>query len=293
MALRFKNIAIIGQQNTPNVEKTLSALIKHLQIKNVNVYLEHDTASILRSCKSLTIDRDKLKNTCDLIVVVGGDGSLLSAARTAARQNLPIIGINRGSLGFLTDITPKNIADIDAILEGKFHEERRFLLTAKMENQKKLVAKNLALNDVVLLSYTTGHLIEFAVYVNQKFLCNYRADGLIIATPTGSTAHALSSGGPILYPTLENIVLVPVLSHNLSSRPIVIDSRSKITVIFNKSNATDLLVLCDGQTQTMLQGGTIKISKAKEKLRLLHPIDYNYFETLRTKLNWEKEHKKA
>lgn len=293
MTLRFKNIAIIGRQSTPSAAKTLSALIKHLQTKKINVFLEHDTATILPCCKIPTVQRDKLKDKCDLIVVVGGDGSLLSAARIAARQNLPIVGINRGDLGFLTDIAPKNIAEIDKILAGNFHEERRFLLTVKMENQGKLIAENLALNDVVLLSYTTGHMIEFAVYVNQKFLCNYRADGLIIATPTGSTAHALSSGGPILYPTLENVVLVPVLSHNLSSRPIVISSKNKIKVVFNESNPTDLLVLCDGQTQTMLQGGTIKIGKAKQKLCLLHPADYNYFEILRTKLNWEKEHKKS
>ncbi len=293
MALRFKNIAIIGRQNNPGIAKTLCALIKHLQTKAIKVFLEHDTAMTLPSCKIPTVQRDKLKDFCDLIIVVGGDGSLLNAARTAARQKLPIVGINRGNLGFLTDITPKNIAKIDDILAGNYHAEHRFLLTAKMENQNKLIAENLALNDIVLLSYTTGHMIEFAVYVDQKFLCNYRADGLIIATPTGSTAHALSSGGPILYPTLENVVLVPVLSHNLSSRPIVISSNSKIKIVFNESNPTDLLVLCDGQTQTMLQGGTIKISKAKEKLRLLHPADYNYFEILRTKLNWEKDHKKS
>ncbi len=293
MAFQFKNVVIIARKSTPGAAKTLSVLIKHLQTKAINVFLEHDTATILPSCKVPIIERNKLKDHCDLIVVVGGDGSLLSAARIAARQKLPIIGINLGNLGFLTDITSKNIDQIDEILTGNFHEERRFLLQAKMENQNKPITQNLALNDIVLLSYTTGHIIELAIYVNQKFLCNYRADGLIIATPTGSTAHALSSGGPILYPTLENIVLVPMLSHNLSSRPIVLSSNSKIKIVFNKSNSTDLIILCDGQNQTMLQGGVIKISKAKEKLRLLHPKDYSYFEVLRTKLNWEKEHNKA
>lgn len=292
MTFKFKNIAIIGRQNTSDAASTLSILIKHLQTKKINVALEHDTASILPHYKIPTIPCEKLTTNCDLIVVVGGDGSLLSAARIAAYKNLPIVGINRGDLGFLTDIPPNNIAKIDEILRGKYLEEHRFLLAATMKNQNKLIAKSLALNDVVLLSHTTGHMIEFAVYVDQKFLCNYRADGLIVTTPTGSTAHALSSGGPILYPTLENIALVPILSHNLSSRPIVISSKSEIKIIFNENNLSDLLVLCDGQTQTMIQGGTIKISKAKEKLRLLHPTDYNYFETLRTKLNWEKEHKK-
>lgn len=291
MPLKFKNIAIIGRQNTIGVAKTLAALIKYLQAKEINVFLEQDTATILSHHKVPAVPREKLKKHCDLIIVVGGDGSLLSAARIAACQHLPVIGINRGDLGFLTDIPPNNIAKIDKILEGKFHEESRFLLTAKIENQNRSTAHNLALNDVVLLSYATGHIIEFAVYVDEQFLCNYRADGLIVATPTGSTAHALSSGGPILHPSLENIVIVPMLSHNLSSRPIVLKSDCHIKIVFNESNVTDLLILCDGQTQTMLQGRIIKISKAKEKLRLLHPIDYNYFETLRTKLNWEKGHR--
>ncbi|MDR1057084.1 MAG: NAD(+) kinase [Coxiellaceae bacterium] len=292
MAPKFKNIVIIGHQNTPNITKTLLSLIKHLQTKKVNVFLESDTANIIPNCNIAIIPREKLKNSCDLIVVVGGDGSLLSASRIAARQNLPIVGINRGDLGFLTDVPPNNLAKIDEILEGKFYQENRFLLTTEMENQKNLPIRNLALNDVVLLSAITGHMIELNVWVDQKFLCGYRADGLIVATPTGSTAHALSSDGPILYPTLDNIVLVPVLSHNLSSRPIVISSKSKIKIIFDETNTTDLLVLCDGQIQTMTQGDTIIIRKAKEKLRLLHPIDYSYFETLRTKLHWEKEPKK-
>ena len=289
MKLKFKSVAIIGRQSSFDGTRILQILIKHLQKKKVKVFLEKDTASILPNCKAPIVERENLKNNCDLIIAVGGDGSLISAARVAARQDLPVVGINRGFLGFLTDITPKNISKIDEVLRGEFIQEKRFLLSAKMGTQNKTIAQNLALNDVVLFSYATGHMIEFAVYVDKEFLCNYRADGLIVATPTGSTAHALSSGGPILHPTLENIVLVPVLSHNLSSRPIVIDSKSKIEIVFDRSNPTDLLVLCDGQTQTMMQGGVIKISKAKEKLRLLHPKDYNYFETLRTKLHWEKE----
>jgi len=293
MALKFKNIAIIGRQTSLDGTKTLLALIKHLQKKRVKVVLEHDTANILPNSKIPVVRREKLKDSCDLIVAVGGDGSLLSAARVAARQKLPLVGVNRGTLGFLTDITPKNLAKIDEILAGKFFQEERFLLAAKMRSSNRIITQNLALNDIVLFSYATGHLIDFAVYVDKVFLCNYRADGLIVATPTGSTAHALSSGGPILCPTLENIVLVPVLSHNLSSRPIVVSSKSKIEIVFDRSNLTDLLVLCDGQTQTMMQGGVIEIKQAREKLSLLHPTDYNYFETLRTKLHWEKETKMA
>lgn len=289
----FTNIAIIGRaiigrQNNIDTKKTLIKLITYLQKKKINIVLERETAKILPDYKIMSVAREKLQNNCELIIVIGGDGSLLSTARTAAKQNLPIVGINRGSLGFLTDIPPNNINKIGEILAGKFHEEQRFLLTTEIKNQDQIITQNCALNDVVFLSHSSGHMIDFAVHVDQQFLCNYYADGLIIATPTGSTAHALSGGGPILHPNLETVVLVPMLSHNLSSRPIVIKSDSIIKIIFNRANTTDLLVRCDGQTQTSLQGSTVKIKKSKEKLRLLHPIDYNYFETLRSKLHWEK-----
>jgi len=287
MSSAFKSVAIIGRQNTVAARKTLSNLITHLQLKKINIALEQGTAKILPNHKLPVIPHEKLCDNCELIIVLGGDGSLLSAARIAACQDLPIIGINRGKLGFLTDIAPNNITKIDAILAGEFYEERRFLLASEMQNNDKAIVRNLALNDIVFLSYIAGHMINFSVHVDQQFLCSYYADGLIIATPTGSTAHALSSGGPILHPALEAVVLVPMLSHNLSSRPIVIKSNSTIKVTFNNANTTDLLVRCDGQVQTMLHGSSVKIKKAKEKLRLLHPTDHNYFETLRTKLHWE------
>lgn len=284
----FKSVAIVGRQNTTDIHKTLTKLIKHLKRKKINIVLEHDTARILPDYKIPIIHRDKLHHHCELIIVVGGDGSLLSASRIAAQQNLPIIGVNRGHLGFLTDIKPNNIAKIDEILAGKFYEEQRVLLSADMKDKNKTITQNLALNDIVFLSYVAGNIIDFSVYVDQQFLCNYHADGLIIATPTGSTAHALSGGGPILHPVLDAIVLVPMLSHNLSSRSIVIKNEGTIKVVFNNADTTDLLVRCDGQVQTILHGCYVEIKKAKEKLTLLHPTDYSYFETLRTKLHWEK-----
>jgi len=287
MSSTFKSVAIIGRQNTADISKTLEDLIKHLQRKKIDIVLENDTAKILPDHKIHAVSREQLSEHCELIIVVGGDGSLLNAARTAVRQNLPIVGVNRGKLGFLADIAPDNINKIDAILAGEFYEEQRFLLATEMNDKDNAIVRNLALNDVVFLSCIAGQMIDFSVHVEQQFLCNYHADGLIIATPTGSTAHALSGGGPILHSALEAIVLVPMLSHNLSSRPIVINNESAIEVIFNNVDTADLLVRCDGQVQTMLHGGSVKIKKAKEKLRLLHPIDYNYFETLRSKLHWE------
>ncbi len=291
MKFKFKTIAVVGRQNTPASIKAVVAVIKYLQKIGVRVLVECDTATILPANIAPTIECEQLGKVCDLVAVIGGDGSFLSGARLAARYNLPVIGINSGELGFLADISPKDLTKVDEILQGKLYQERRFLLQAKTKDVGKKSVQNLAINDVVLLSYTTGQLIELAVYVDEHFLCNYRADGLIVATPTGSTAHALSSGGPILYPSIDNIVLVPILSHNLSSRPIVISGDSKIKIVFEKYNRSDLLVICDGQTQVMLQGGIVEVTKAKEKLRLLHPKEYNYFDILRNKLHWERGNK--
>lgn len=287
MSATFKSVAIIGRQNNMDTRKTLSNVIAHLKKKKIHTVLEQDTARILPNYKIPAIPKEDLHHHCELIIVVGGDGSMLSAARIAAKQNLPVIGINRGNLGFLTDIAPDNIEKIDAILAGDFYEEQRFLLATEARDHDKNLQRNLALNDVVFLSYIAGHMLSFSVYVNNKFVCDYNADGLIISTPTGSTAHALSGGGPILTPDLEAITLVPMFSHNLNSRPIVVKSDSIIKVTFNSTDATELLVRCDGQIQTMLHSSYVKIKKAKERLRLLHPIDYDYFETLRTKLHWE------
>jgi len=289
MNYQFENIVIIGHRKISKASDIVMSLIQYMQMHKITIFLEQETSKILSRCSLPSIQKEEFKNYCDLIVVVGGDGSLLSASRIAAQQELPIIGINLGELGFLTDITPNNIKKIDQIFLGEYHEERRFLLTSSGTNTKhNHDDQYLALNDIVISSTTTGRMIDFAVYIDQKFLCNYRSDGLIIATPTGSTAHALSSGGPILYPTLQNIVLVPILSHNLSSRPIVISNNSIITIKFNKSITDNILTIYDGQIRHNILNNIIKIKKTKKELLLLHPKDYNYFETLRTKLNWEK-----
>lgn len=287
MSAMFKSVAIIGRQNNMDTRTTISNVIMHLEKKKISTVLEQDTAKILLNYKIPAVPKEDLHHNCELIIVIGGDGSMLSAARIAAKQNLPVIGINRGNLGFLTDIAPDNIEKIDAILAGDFYEEQRFLLVTEAKDCQQILQRNLALNDVVFLSYIAGDMLSFSVYVNNQFVCDYNADGLIISTPTGSTAHALSGGGPILTPDLEAITLVPMFSHNLNSRPIVVKSDSIIKVVFNSTDATELLVRCDGQVQTMLHGGYIQIKKAEEKLRLLHPADYDYFETLRTKLHWE------
>lgn len=235
------------------------------------------------------LDREKMGQAGDLIVVVGGDGSLLSGARMAIKVNVPVVGINRGHLGFLTDIHPDDIESaFDKLLTGNYVEERRFLLHAQIYDEKTTYFQGDALNDVVLMQGDESHLIAFDLYINKIFVCSHRADGLIIATPTGSTAYALSAGGPILNPELDAIAIVPMLSHRLSSRPIVVSSDSQIELHIHKKNEHTPKVSCDGHKRQLVKPGqTVYIEKNAQQLRLWHPDNYHYYDVLRAKLGWE------
>lgn len=278
----------MGKQQTPDVIATLKKLVVYFTRKKIKLVLEENTAQLFPQNKSSHFMLEQIGKHADLLIVVGGDGSLLSASRSASKQNLPILGVNCGRLGFLNDIYPDKIAKIEDILQEKFHEEQRFLLHTQVIEKNQTVWQDIALNDAALLAGTAGHMINFSITVDDKFVCKYRADGLIVATPTGSTAHALSGGGPILYPELNAMVLVPMFSHNLSSRPIVIPAESQVKIELDKNNTEPARISCDGQMYVATTAGSsIHISKAREKLRLIHPLDYNYFEALRTKLHWE------
>lgn len=287
----FKTVGLIGRQRKEDISDTLLSLTKLLQDLQLGIVVEDETAKHFPSNKLPTYNRHEFGKHCDLIIVVGGDGSLLNAARAAIHHHTPVLGINRGRLGFLTDINPSELTEgVSAVLAGEYIEENRFLLTAQVEYNGEKIAQDMALNDVVLLPGNVSHMIEFEIVINGQFVCSQKADGLIVATPTGSTAYALSGGGPILHPNLDAVVLVPMFPHTLSARPIVIPGNSEIKLIVAKSNETCPRLSCDGQERIPLQPGTIVvITKKNEQLRLIHPIDYNYFETLRTKLHWSKK----
>jgi NAD+ kinase len=296
MKTAFKNIAVLGRQHTAGVTETIQLIINYLQQQGIHVVSEEETVPVLGAVKVPIIAREKLKKHCELIIVVGGDGSMLSAAKIAAPQNLPVLGINRGRLGFLADIHPQKIDKIAAILAGEYFEEKRFLLTVEIypaSNSKKVTKKIIetdqVLNDLVIASGNTSKLVEFSTQINDDYVCDYRADGLIVTTPTGSTAYALSGGGPILYPDLEAIAIVPMFSHNLSSRPIVIPSKYSITINISANNSYPLCLSCDGRDRiSIAPGSKVHIYRAQDTLRLLHPRDYDYFATLRSKLHWEQ-----
>jgi NAD+ kinase len=232
--------------------------------------------------------RDEIGQHSDLVIVAGGDGSLLSAARTMAKYDTSVLGVNRGRLGFLTDITPDQIAEqIPRVLDGDYVTESRFLLDAHVERDGEIVAKADALNDVVVNSGTSAQMIEIELTVDNAFVYRQRADGLIVSTPTGSTAYSLSGGGPIMHPSLDAIVLVPMFPHALSSRPIVVDGNSEIRVDILQRNRIHPPVTCDGQVNmTARPGDSVVIRKKPHVLSLLHPVGHSFYASCRDKLRW-------
>lgn len=290
MAKHFKRIVIYGRHRsgTHGFRQTLQKLEAFLKQRQVSLCIEEETAQYLDGHELPTVCLKDLSQHADLLIVIGGDGSLLSAAKAAIQTTVPVLGINRGRLGFLTDIRPDDIEQqIGAILDGHYSEEERFFLEAYRDKDNL----GCALNDIVLLPGDMAHMIEFSIYINEHLVCTQRADGLIMATPTGSTAYALSGGGPILHPSLDAIVLVPMFSHTLSSRPIVLDAKSTIKLVIDPVNEVAPYLSCDGHERESIQPGeTIHIQKKKETLTLLHPLDYNYYETLRSKLGWQAKY---
>jgi NAD+ kinase len=287
----FKNIVLFGKRRfEKDAQLTLLKLKKHLEKNHRAVYLDQKTAELYKIQHCKTLQENSFNYQAELIIVVGGDGSLLNAAQTAVKNNLPILGINKGKLGFLTDVAPDDFKSLDHILNGNYKIEKRFLLKAEIYRQKKVLHRLIALNDFVLLPGKAAHMVEFFIDIDKEFMCAQKADGLIISTPTGSTAYALSGGGPILHPQLDAMVLVPMFPHKLTSRPVVISGKSQIQMTLSQRNETIPRLSCDGQTPISLEDDdTVIIQKYNKSLRLIHPENYQYFSTLRSKLSWENK----
>lgn len=289
MTIKFQSVALLARKSNLDNVMTLQAIIACLQSYQIAVVIEQETARLLPDTHLPIVPREQLAEYCDLFIVVGGDGSLLNAARSAANAQIPVLGVNRGRLGFLTDIHPDEFANkFQEVLAGQYIEEERFLLDAHISQATDSVYFDSALNEVALLPGDVGHMIEFSIFIDNQLVCLQRADGLVVATPTGSTAYALSGGGPILHPQLDAIVLVPICPHTLSSRPLVVASHSQIKLQVDYYHHTAPQLSCDGHLRRPVkEGEIITIRKKAKTLRLIHPIDYNYFDTLRTKLHWE------
>jgi NAD+ kinase len=288
----FSTIGLIGRLGSDAVTYSLKRLVAFLRTREVTVLLDSETGEAVADASVQRVSRVELPKLCDLVIVVGGDGSLLSSARLMAGTNVPLLGINRGKLGFLTDISPEDIeVRVGEVLDGDFEREQRFLLQATVRRDQRVIGQSLALNDVVLHPGQFIRMIEFELFIDDTFVYRQSSDGLIISTPTGSTAYALSGGGPIMHPSLDALVLVPMNPHTLSSRPIVVSGSSDIRLIVGEQRDMRPHVTCDGQTHIVTRpGDEVKIVKSSHRLDLIHPKGHRFYQVCRTKLGWASRH---
>lgn len=294
MSISFQTAALIGKSDAERLASTLSEIYGHLVSRGVRVIVEQDTTPLipLEGLKGASLEQ--IGSCCDFAVVVGGDGALLSTARSLAGHDIPLIGVNLGRLGFLVDILPARIAfHLDEILDGRYSLEERFMLSANILRGGETIYQQAAINEVVIHRGNTTSMIEIETLIDGAFLNAQRSDGLIVSTPTGSTAYALSAGGPILSPRLKAIVLAPINPHTLSNRPIVVDSDSVIETAFCPCRDFAAQVVCDNVISPVLElGDRVVIKKESQPFRLLHPPGYDFFEILRAKLNWSSGYRK-
>jgi NAD+ kinase len=264
-------------------------IMAHLRATGITVLVAPEAAALAPFAASATIADTALSKQIDLIISIGGDGTLLTAARRVAGEAVPILGVNLGRLGFLTDISPdQTIAAVNAILRGDYVAEDRLLLQASL-NGEQAPRSMLALNDIVLQKGASGRMFDFHTVIGGTFVNTHSGDGLIVATPTGSTAYALSCGGPIVQPSVAALVMVPICPHSLSDRPLVIPASSEIEISLADHDDGPAYVTCDGEEFGRMEANhTLSIRAADETVTLLHPTDYSYYELLRSKLNWGK-----
>jgi NAD+ kinase len=288
MQTPFKTIGIIGKPSDIRIAETLSGLYDYLTHHQYAVYVADDSIQFIKNGNVASCSIDRLGLYCDLVIAVGGDGTFLAAARAIVQYNIPLIGINLGRLGFLVDISPNELpAKLHHILLGHYSEEKRYLLRAKIVRDEQVIHEETAVNEVSILRWVTPSMIEIVTKIDNVFLNSQRSDGLIISTPTGSTAYSLSAGGPILYPSLNALVLVPLNPHTLSNRPIVIHDTAEIEISFCQTKQINALVTCDHiEIPDVLISDKILIKKDPLPIRILHPEGHDFFQILRNKLNW-------
>lgn len=284
----FKTIGVFGKYRDSSIKKPLKLLTKHLESKGIDVKIGHTTADeISQELPQKKLD-DDLNFDIDLAIVIGGDGTLLHVARRMAIANIPLVGVNLGRLGFLTDIPQSNMVDeIDQVLNGNYSVEKRMMLDVKVIDEDKVVYQDSALNDIVIGRHILEKLINWQAHVNNQFVTSARSDGVILSTPTGSTAYALSAGGAIMHPGLGVISMVPISPHTLSNRPIGLPADAKIEFTIHNKTPESAHVSTDGLIGYTLKGNeTVQITKSPHQVSLIHTPSYNYFAMLRAKLGW-------
>jgi NAD+ kinase len=288
MGKEFQRIAVLGRHDDPRVAEPMGLLIRHLTKVGVDVFASDDTPF------NGDVERypeEQLADHADLIIAIGGDGTILYTGRLASNRNVPLLGINRGRLGFLADVTPDEmIASVDQVLDGNYKRDSRLQLEARLRRADGTVVSAVALNDVVLQRIETGRMVDFETRIGSDFVNTHAGDGLIIATPTGSTAYALSCGGPIIEPQLDALVVVPICPHTLTDRPLVISAAETIDVRLLERDDTKAEITVDGHTLAgILPDDRLQISAAASRITLIHPPGYNFYGILRSKLYWGRD----
>ena len=291
MASRFRHAALVGKYQAPCSRRVLADVAEFLAAQGLEVSLDADSALATGIADYPALTTAEIGRQCDVVVVVGGDGTMLATARALAEFNLPLVGINQGRLGFMTDISLAELREtLPAMLAGDYEEEHRGMLQGKVkrpaaDDTLEVIHESFAVNDVVVSRGATAGMVELRVEVQPHFLTNFRADGLILASPTGSTAYALSAGGPVLHPDIAGWVMVPIAPHTLSNRPIVLPDggQIRIEVVAGRDASANF----DMQSLTrLLHGDQIVVQRSAHKVRFLHPRGWSYYATLRRKLHW-------
>ena len=291
MSKQFSTVSVMGNHKDQQALDSVRLLLQHLNTQNLQVAVSDLLPTDALPDNTPQLADELLLNDADLLVAIGGDGTMLYAARHAAEHGVPLLGINCGRLGFLADVSPERMQEsFDRVLAGQFRSEQRMLLRVEILSENKAKSNGLAMNDVVLKNRETGRMLEYQTVVDGQYVNTHGGDGFIAATPTGSTAYALSCGGPIVEPSMDAIVLAPICPHTLSDRPIVISSRTTTEIMLTQDDGTRCEVSADGQFVGELTiGERLSIVAAQHKIELIHPHGYDYFGTLRSKLYWGRD----
>jgi NAD+ kinase len=284
--LPFQSIGIISRPRRSNLAVVVPPLLDWLESRGIRVLYDTETASALQDC-SKGIERDQVAKNSQLLLVLGGDGTLLAAARVAAPLDIPILPINMGSLGFLTSFKLEEMYPaLEETLAGRLPSSERVMLDVELEREGRVVERQTVLNEAVINKGALARMIDLELLIDGEFVCRYRVDGLIVATPTGSTAYSLSAGGPIVHPSVESWVITPICPHTLSDRPVVIRDSSEVEIDLSAGTESVFLTL-DGQTGIPMQpADKVRMTRAAERLKLIQPQKKSYFEILHSKLKW-------
>ncbi|MBL1142731.1 MAG: NAD(+) kinase [Proteobacteria bacterium] len=286
----FKRIGLITNSGVKAIQTTLTEVVEYFDGREEEVVLDTCCASLLEGHNLSVYEAKELGQHCDLVIAIGGDGTMLMASHILCDFDVPLLGINLGHVGFLADISTDNVAsNLDEILNGHYVEDVRFMLWGEVYRDGQCLYADYALNDIVIQKWNVARLVELETYINKAFVHTHRSDGMIVSSPTGSTAYALAGGGPVVHPSLDALLLVPICPHSVTNRPIIVDGSSHIEIVVSTREVDQARLTFDGEIKYKLAtGDRVHVKKKDKKIRLIHPPGHDQFHILREKLHWSK-----